>query len=83
MLRHVPAQARPEPVCFSLENLCENPAAAEANLQTISLSHFPHECLCRLRFQASFMSHDAAPTDRTAGKGLEPAHFLGTNSLCP
>jgi hypothetical protein len=45
MLRPVPARARLEPACFSLENLCENPAIAEVNFQTTILSRYPRECL--------------------------------------
>jgi hypothetical protein len=37
------------------------------------LSHFfPN---ARFQFRRPFASHVAAPTDRTAGEGLEPTHF--------
>jgi hypothetical protein len=42
---------------------------AKVNLRTPGLSHFFANA--RFRFRCSFAGHVAAPTDRTASKGLE------------
>jgi hypothetical protein len=69
----VPARARPEPACLFFSNLHMNLATAGVNLQTAGLTHFFANA--RFRFRCSFAGHDAAPTDRTTGEGLEPSRF--------
>jgi hypothetical protein len=68
-----PARARPESACLPFPNLHMTLAAAGVNLQISGFSHFFANA--RFQFQRSFANHVAAPTDWTAGKGLEPAHF--------
>jgi hypothetical protein len=48
-------------------------AAAGVNLQVSGSSHF--FAGAKFQFHRSFANHVAAPTDRSAGEVLEPAHF--------
>jgi hypothetical protein len=72
-LRPVPARARPEQARLLFPSLRITLAAAGVNLQISGFSHFFANA--RFQFRRSFAGHVAAPTDRTAGEGLEPAHF--------
>jgi hypothetical protein len=50
-------------------------AAAGVNLQVFGFSHF--FAGAKFRFRRSFANHVTEPTDWTAGKVLDPAHFRG------
>jgi hypothetical protein len=72
-LHPMPARARPEPARLAFPGLRIAPAVAGTNLRTTGFS--PFFANARFQFRRSFAGHVAAPNDRTAGEGLEPAYF--------